>query len=257
MGKNRKPINLNRFQIFDYWKDYCIDKHGILHKEGDCPIEDSIPVVTDWEEQSCWGCGERIPSKDGRYSTWVRKEDYWAIWNDGSPKITLERAHIIPDALGGLPRRDNLFLLCPVCHRESPDTLSKQMFFKWIYNTRSVGNAKKQCFRKALDILKSDYGISYPFFDTWDEIVKVGNNIGSHTNFVVNSSYIYSIVCNALKNKSRLDGKAEFMFENELRGKIAELIRNDPHDERIKIYREVLSWYRQAKDFESKEELRL
>lgn len=258
MGK-RKKINATRGGIFNRWKNICIDNRGRLHYEGDYPIEESVPVVIDWEEQHCWACGKRIISHNKKYLEWVRTESYFSIWNDSEVDGRLQRAHIVPDSLGGSPTADNLFLLCPKCHESSPDTNNRQMFFQWIYNKRKniCFQTKDYYFKTAVIILRDQYGITYPMFDTWNEIIRVGNNIGMHQSSVMVSSYISLIVANGLKNKSGLEDKAEKMFEDTIRGKIAELIRENPNDEKIKIYKEVLGWYREAKEFETTQELKI
>lgn len=250
----RKTIHVNRGQIFNYWQNICIDKDGFLHQEGDYPIENSIPVVPNWDEQCCWGCGKRNPSHSKEYSIWVENESYRAIWDDGSVKTKLERAHIIADGLGGPPIEENLFLLCPTCHLNSPDTKSRRMFFKWIYNKRKSSKTKSPYYYKAVNILKSEYNISYPLFDDWNEIIKEGDTIVRQSGLIPESTYVYSLVANALKNKSGLEGRAERMFENKIRGKIEELMVINPNDRRIDLYKEILGWYRQAKQFEESQE---
>lgn len=66
--------------------------------------------LLDLGEPSCFACG------------WYRER--WddpntpsARWNGSG----LERAHIVPDSLGGAGTPDNLVLLCKPCHIDSPD----------------------------------------------------------------------------------------------------------------------------------------
>lgn len=252
MGKNKKRINKTRANIFQYWKNICIDKYGKLHYEGDYPIEESIPVIIDWEEQHCWACGKRLPSHNIKYRGWLNNENYNSIWNDEAVDECLQRAHIIADSLGGAPVESNLFLLCPQCHFESPDTTSRQMFFKWVYDRRESNKGERYYYKQALKILKEEYHLSYPVFD--DDVTKVGVNVATHANAVVESSCIYSIVANGLKNRSGLDEKAENLFEDKIRKKVELLQRNSCNKE-IEIYMEVLSWYKEAKRFEETEEL--
>lgn len=44
----------------------------------------------------------------------------------------LERAHAIPQAIGGPDTVDNLALLCGRCHREAPDTADAAFFWRWV-----------------------------------------------------------------------------------------------------------------------------
>lgn len=47
----------------------------------------------------------------------------------------LQRCHIIPHALGGSSEPDNIFLLCPKCHQDNPDTVFTDLFFDYVKNT--------------------------------------------------------------------------------------------------------------------------
>lgn len=257
MGKKRKNINCSRYDIFNYWKDVCIDYQGHIHYEGDYPIDKSIPVVIDWEEQYCFGCGKRIKSSNSYYKLWLKHENYREIWNDNAVDIKLTKAHILADSLGGEPKSRNLFLLCPECHYESPDTTSETMFFKWIYDRRKAKSKYNSYYKEALKILSTDYNLRYPVFDSISSIIKPGVNVTTQFTDIVESSYVGLLVDNALKNKSSLSKKGEKMFENKIRGKIAEMIENNPDDERIDIYKEVLGWYRKAKEFEQTQDLKL
>jgi len=50
----------------------------------------------------------------------------------GSRYRQLERAHIIPHAMGGSALPDNLLLLCGECHRESPDVALPDVLIQWM-----------------------------------------------------------------------------------------------------------------------------
>jgi hypothetical protein len=66
--------------------------------------------LLDLGEPSCFACGwyrER----------WDKPNTPSARWN----RSGLERAHIVPDSLGGSSTPDNLLLLCKPCHIDSPD----------------------------------------------------------------------------------------------------------------------------------------
>jgi hypothetical protein len=90
----------------------------------------------------------------GRKTSKVTQEDiaeYWVKWNNISElelnfdwsdcathcwncggSYILEKAHIIPHALGGADRADNYVLLCSACHSQAPNTANKQDIWDWI-----------------------------------------------------------------------------------------------------------------------------
>lgn len=250
---------IRRGTIFNYWKDKCIDKYGNEYNEGDYPIEKTIPVVIDWYEQHCFACGMKVISHNIQYENWVEYENFHQIWNDCETDVQLEKAHILAQSLGGPTEPSNLFLLCHNCHTESPDIANRKMFMKWIYDMRKHkyycqrGNYKifpQEYYNKAKDILARDYNIKYPILNSLTDIARIGKTITFHQNKIVNSSYIYLLVSDGLRNRSGLNKKGEKMFENRIRGRIAELFQENPDDEKIKIYQEVLAWYRKAKMFE-------
>ncbi|MGK4040766.1 HNH endonuclease [Heyndrickxia oleronia] len=107
----------SNYQIFDYWKDKELEKH--------------FPVILDWGEPCCWACNKPIIVETQQL---LDKCDFKEIWNRTSGY--LERCHIIAKALGGSYEPENLFLMCPDCHIESPDISDKQVFFNWIKNQR-------------------------------------------------------------------------------------------------------------------------
>jgi hypothetical protein len=47
-------------------------------------------------------------------------------------RATLERAHIVPAGLGGSNAASNIILLCPPCHRDSPDWPDPWEMAVWI-----------------------------------------------------------------------------------------------------------------------------
>lgn len=78
------------------------------------------PRMYDLGEPSCFACG------------W-----YSEHWDKGTPKAswqraTLERAHIVPHALGGPSDVSNLVLLCAPCHADSPDWHEPSAMAAWI-----------------------------------------------------------------------------------------------------------------------------
>jgi len=68
---------------------------------------DECELSVDWAEadQLCWRCG---------------------------CKHNLQRAHIIPDSLGGKDTPDNIVLLCDRCHKEAPNVTDPEIMWDWI-----------------------------------------------------------------------------------------------------------------------------
>lgn len=77
--------------------------------------------VSDWEltvkwcnaHKCCWRCGR---------------------------ETSLQRAHIVPDSLGGKDEPSNFVLLCEKCHSEAPNVVDPEIMWDWLkaYNTHSV-----------------------------------------------------------------------------------------------------------------------
>lgn len=74
-------------------------------------LPEGVTPVYDAGEPSCFACG----------------------WHDDD-KLTfgLERAHVIPRSVGGGDDPENLALLCSKCHKEAPDTLDADWFWRWV-----------------------------------------------------------------------------------------------------------------------------
>lgn len=104
----------NNYEIMEYWKDK--------------QLFGKYYIVGDLGEPNCWGCHLPIHVETNKL---LKKNDIKSIWNKTSG--SLQRCHIIPKQLGGKDTVDNLFLLCPMCHEESPDTDSKEAFLRWVY----------------------------------------------------------------------------------------------------------------------------
>lgn len=98
-------------------------------------IEDECGLSVDWSEaqERCWRC---------------------------SNKKRLERAHIIPDSLGGKDEPANLVLLCKRCHIDAPNVESKTFMWDW---TRANGTAIYDTFwqRRAEKEYEFVYGKSF------------------------------------------------------------------------------------------------
>ncbi len=75
--------------------------------------EDGRAIGTEWERAAahCWRCGEARP---------------------------LERAHIVPHAIGGPDEPSNFVLLCRLCHLEAPDVDDPAILWLWISSSCST-----------------------------------------------------------------------------------------------------------------------
>lgn len=189
---NRTTISTSHSKIFNYWKDKCIDENGNIHIEGKYPYEKSVEVVYDWGEPCCWCCRTPVPSslyENPKYEEYLN-EDCSKIYNLPQVKSYLQRCHIIPNCLGGSSAPSNLFLLCPSCHRDSPDTINPQMFFKYIYEERKNGGRINRII-KADKELRKDLGCALYFMDTKN--IKIDKNIiGMHSSSFAHKTLEYS-----------------------------------------------------------------
>lgn len=90
-------------KIFEYWRNICLEEpKKVLY----CLFDDTrYENIIEGNEKTCFCCGI---------------EGY------------IERAHIVPLSLGGTNSLDNLLLLCPKCHTESPDVIDARYMFEWL-----------------------------------------------------------------------------------------------------------------------------
>lgn len=110
-----KGINKDTFEVVQVTKDTNFDKIEI--------------VVWDWGEPECWACGKPVKINE------AENLSISAIWNS----CKLQRCHIIAKQFGGSYEPPNQFLLCPKCHRDSPDTMNPKNFYAWILHRRKNG----------------------------------------------------------------------------------------------------------------------
>jgi len=106
MAKARLP---SRGVIIKHWREW-LERRGI-----------------DLRHPCCWACG-RTWSGAGPISN---ADPPWAKITGAWDRASLERHHIIPEALGGPSDPPNLFLLCRECHDLAPSLKSKRPFFLW------------------------------------------------------------------------------------------------------------------------------
>lgn len=127
------------YGVFNYWNGKYITESGEVSND------DGAKIVENEYLPCCWACGEPVNRKDifswDKYDKSVEE-----LWKDKKVNATLQRAHIIAKQFGGPDDPNNLFLLCPDCHYESPDTKNKAVFFRWVYR-------KKQRCSCGIDVL--------------------------------------------------------------------------------------------------------
>lgn len=137
MGRrvNKRSSPPEYSKIAEYWHDKYITKEI---KVCDQYEKDAIPVILDWKEPACWGCGIFNDQLyvDPSYSELSKMNNNWEVWNLPSAKLCYQRAHIIPHSGGGSNELSNYFLLCRQCHQESPDMMNSEYFFAYIYDIR-------------------------------------------------------------------------------------------------------------------------
>lgn len=182
---------ISHYSIFNYWKDKAITKDGDVKieigyegcDEKNFDVKESIAVVTDCGEPECWACGKWISNYDYSY---IENHTLEQVYDHPEVKSQLEKAHIVPHAIGGDENPCNMFLLCHECHRESPDTKYKKEFFRWVYKTRKRGPLFQHIFITAAKELK-ERGV--PAFCLMVDDSKLNDNIGSHGGMIVSETY--------------------------------------------------------------------
>lgn len=149
MNELEKEHTPSKYEIFQFWKDKVITKEYqiVVYNHKQPAPADSLQVVEDWWVPECWACGE----------AWLfakQEETLKQQWNQNSGN--LQRAHIIPRQLGGENVPGNLFLLCPMCHSEAPNTRNPANFFAWVRYYRKHNHYMKrymEYFLKAAEML--------------------------------------------------------------------------------------------------------
>lgn len=124
-------MKTEKYEICNYWKDKAITKEFKVKLWSECTDEEEAVKIVDFpDEIVCWACGI-LPF----YS--IDTENKEKMWNQDH---LLNRAHIVAQSKGGDDTPSNLFLLCPNCHEESPDTTNPQNFYAWVYYKRQLDN---------------------------------------------------------------------------------------------------------------------
>jgi len=189
----------------NYWKDKAIRNDGkiILEKRASITnYQDSIPVIEDWIIPKCWACGEivNLPVKEHEKYDDIEINK---IWNSAEVRRKLQKCHIVPAALDGEDTPENAFLMCKKCHLESPDTINKEAFFRWVYIKRKK-NIYGHPFQEMLKDVDADLQarglptmnrmlIEYPDMDLSDIQELLSKKVSCHGAEVVDSSIVIGL----------------------------------------------------------------
>ena len=203
--KEKRKISTQHGAIFDYWKEKYINKDGSIVLERYAG-KDSIPVVKDEGEPMCWACSKPfITEYEDKISNPPTDEEIHRLWMDKVVKSGLNRCHIVPDAMGGEDTPQNLFLLCGNCHIDSPDTMNREGFFRWVYRRRAssaMGVINPAEMISDIEVELEDRGLPKilemekekpGFFYDGDFKKFLSTHIGTHGAKVVMSTYIVAI----------------------------------------------------------------
>ena len=134
------------YHIFRHWQDKRITAKGEIVEAPCC--SESRRVIDNEFLPSCWACGMPVNPKDclswDKYDLSVDE-----IWKSSRINARLQRCHIVAKQFGGSDEPSNLFLMCPNCHEESPDTQNTAAFFRWIYRRKGEycwGHQLEECY---------------------------------------------------------------------------------------------------------------
>ena len=198
---------INKFDIYNFWKDKAITNIFEIKDYVDCKEEEGVlPVIEFPDDICCWACG--LPSwiiSDEKIS---ELDDLEKDWNN---EKSLQKAHILAKSLGGPEIANNLFLLCPTCHAESPDTRENANFFAWVYYKRKNENyitimnkeLERACKMKNIDIqIVLDYFSSNDYNKQMNLRHRIIKNCTLHGSFVSSSSKMMALLSEILKDIS-------------------------------------------------------
>ena len=249
-------MKTSHFAIFDYWKDKCIDCQGNVKENIPENFDGTIEVVTDWYEPECWCCGKCIPvEKENDYLAWLNEDKLSMIWNCKTLKHHTNRAHIVPQMLGGEDKPENLFLVCESCHKMLPDLSDRKMFLSCVYDYRTKGRTEKHPFNVATSILQNNYNIKFPI--VYDDENINQTKIGQHAGGISGLSFVYKIVSDTLERKTELREDIEKMFLQYLKIMIDDLEKEESSEiskAKIEAYKDILHNYYTFKKIEKYKE---
>lgn len=196
---------ITKFEIFNFWKDKAITNEFKVKHYAECKAEEeAIPILEFYDDICCWACGSPswiIGSENINEVDDLKKE-----WNKDR---SLQKAHILAESLGGLETADNLFLLCPTCHAESPDTRESDNFFAWVYYKRKNENymtimykeLERACEMKNIDIkIVQDYFSKIDYDKQMNLRQRIIKNCTVHGSFVSSSSKMMALLSEIIKD---------------------------------------------------------
>ena len=220
-------MSVSHYQIMNYWKDKCITEDGCVEidigypgAKDDIDTKHSVGVVEDWGEPRCFACG----SMNHEYTEYYDDNgeiDIPKTWNQSKVKSALQQAHIIPKSLGGQFVPENLFLLCPYCHEESPDTIYPEEFFKWVYWRRHQPTQRWLVGFKNATLDLASNGIP-PLIDASE----VAKEIGPHAWKVSMTSYESAFRGNAKKHYNAVVNSVPDSLKPVLKGVLKDHAKN-------------------------------
>lgn len=233
------------YEVFDYWKDKSIDKHGTCYTGDNIDFLNTIPIVNDWGEPECYACGCSAidyshMEDDERYDQALKEDDGLKyIYSRKDVKHNLQLAHIRPKALQGEDIPSNFMLLCPRCHRDAPDILNRKLFLQWIYKRRKEGSVYKRCFEKAKQILNEIYNINTKWTLINIDSALDRTKVNVHGSILCEDTITYGFVQEALLNKTELKEEYERMFKFTIEEQIKKIKSKYNINTKIEQYSEV------------------
>ena len=191
MNKKKDSISVSCSSIADYWCNKAIDSDGnvvIIEDFSELKENEKLIMRIDITEPHCWACGKRFESNSKRSKSLLDRYNY---------AKGLNRCHIKAQQFGGNNNVDNLFIMCENCHKESPDTLNRKAFFRWVYDQKAnyvdglriyglMNDVKEEMTRRGLDFEKINKIAKDLFTDDDTQDVKnrivelYGENVGLH-----------------------------------------------------------------------------
>ncbi|SHK15112.1 HNH endonuclease [Desulforamulus aeronauticus DSM 10349] len=198
-------MSITKYEIYEFWKDKSILKNYQIKNYASCEEKDeAIRIIEFSDDICCWACG--LPSfildeENINISGSLKKE-----WNNDK---SLQKAHIIARSLGGEEKAENMFLLCPICHADSPDTVKAENFFAWVYYKRKNDNyinMLRRGLEEACKIKNVDFQIIVDYLSkcNYHKVMKLRKQIIKsctvHGTFVSMSSKMMELIDEIIKD---------------------------------------------------------
>lgn len=141
MEDNKRPqIETRHSEIAGYWMNKFIHPDGSV---TDKPDGEGMLMCMDVGEPECFICGKSPMCEPDfsykRHKKLLHSDNFLRVWDMAVCKRILERAHIIPYALGGEDKPSNMVCLCKRCHKNAPNTNDYDAFIRYIYDERTSG----------------------------------------------------------------------------------------------------------------------